>query len=70
MNTFSSFSLFILSTLKVSIYQCYKKTKINIMMNLRALEKKKELCYDKGVNPKEDITFANICACNITAQNT
>ena len=40
MNTFSSFSLFILSTLKVSIYQCYKKTKINIMMNLRALEKK------------------------------
>lgn len=41
MNTFSSFSLFILSTLKVSIYQCYKKTKINIMMNLRALEKKR-----------------------------
>ena len=41
MNNFSSFSFFILQTLKVSRYQCYNKTKINIMMKLRALEKKR-----------------------------
>lgn len=41
MNNFSSFSSFILPALKVNIYQCYNKTKINIMMKLRALEIKR-----------------------------